>query len=261
MSGVAFADQSAAACVLEGVPDVQLLDTTGRPIPMQSSIDSLGTGPQVPALLQPGLPIPVEGQPKYGQGFVEFSWPSRSDQPDCTNVAVQAGSVRVVLPGGRGAFTLLMDPSRDVYPCAGPLGVSPFYNLAPPPPPETPPPGLSATLAVPTSVQVGSPLRYLVTLTNPAPTPVDLAANCVNYEEELFFGSIEAGNAPLGGKHVFALNCGPAGTLAPGGHATFEMLLPVPADAAAGTYELIWAFGVGNATGPPMTAQVKITVR
>lgn len=260
-SGVAFADQASTACVLDGVPDLQLLDTTGRPIPMQSSVDDLGPGPLVPALLQAGLPIPVEGQMKYGQGFVEFSWPSRSDLPNCPNVTVQVGSVRVVLPAARGSFTLLMDPSVDAYPCAGPLGVSPFYNLAPPPPPLPAPPELAVTLAVPSAVQAGSQLRYLVTLTNPSPTPLDLAANCVNYDEELFFGSTELGSPPLGGKHFFGLNCGPAGTLAPGGHAVFEMLLPVPAGAAPGTYELIWAFGLGNATGLPATAQVRVTAR
>lgn len=111
----------------------------------------------------------------------------------------------------------------------------------------TPPPALPAiAIEAPTSAKAGTALRYLVTLKNHTAQPINLMAMCPNYEEELFLDMV-GGSPPLGGQHLFMLNCKPAGTIPPGGRATFRMVLQIPPDATLGTYTLV--FGLGHWNG------------
>ncbi len=101
-------------------------------------------------------------------------------------------------------------------------------------------------MQVPNSGRVGVALPYLVTLTNDRPQALNLIALCPTYEEELF-ADITKGSPPLGGKHIYALNCGPAGSIPSGQAVTFQMVFLVPADAAPGKYTLFFGLGYWNA--------------
>lgn len=83
-------------------------------------------------------------------------------------------------------------------------------------------------------------------MTNDHQQALDLSALCPTYEEELF-ADIEKGSPPLGGKHIYALNCGPAGSIPAGASVTFQMVFLVPANAAPGKYTLVFMLGYWNA--------------
>ena len=73
------------------------------------------------------------------------------------------------------------------------------------------------------------------------------------------FADIVNGSPPLGGKHIYALNCGPVGTLAAGASVTFQMVfLQVPPDAAPGIYTLVFMLGYWNAMTSYTQASVTI---
>jgi hypothetical protein len=128
--------------------------------------------------------------------------------------------------------------------------VIPWVPLAPnltPPVQATPPPPLPGiALELPLNVRVGQPLEYRMTLTESRAQALDLVALCPTLEEELF-ADISTGKGPLGGKHLYSLNCKPVGTLKPGAHITFRMVFEVPADAAPGTYTFMFGLGYWNA--------------
>jgi hypothetical protein len=71
------------------------------------------------------------------------------------------------------------------------------------------------------------------------------------------FADIVRGSPPLGGKHIYALNCGEARPVQPGASVTFQMVFLVPPDAAPGSYTLTFGLGYWNA----MTSFAQATVR
>ncbi len=95
-------------------------------------------------------------------------------------------------------------------------------------------------------------LTFTVTLTNidAFDKPINFAFLCPSYVERLdvpdFSTSIET---------TRALNCEPAGTLAGGASATFEMRLAIPSGASPGTAGLVWQLGQ---RGPAAKAQFLI---
>jgi hypothetical protein len=131
-------------------------------------------------------------------------------------------------------------------------------NLTRPAQAIPPPPLPEISLELPLRAQVGQPLEYRVTLTESRSQPLDLVALCPTLEEELF-ADISTGKGPLGGKHVYSLNCKPVGTLKPGAHVTFRMVFKVPADAAPGTYTFTFGLGYWNAMTSLLQAPVTIS--
>jgi hypothetical protein len=147
-------------------------------------------------------------------------------------------------------------PSAQVIPW---IALAP--NLVPPSPSAkaSPPPPLPAmSLELPQSARIGQPLEYRMTLTESRSQALDLVALCPTFEEELF-ADITNGKGPLGGKHVYSLNCKPVGTLKPGAQVTFNMVFKVPADAAPGTYTLMFGLGYWNAITSVLETPVTIT--
>jgi hypothetical protein len=139
--------------------------------------------------------------------------------------------------------------------------VVPWMPLAPNltvPVQATPPYLPEFSLELPLRAQVGQPLEYRVTLTEVRAQPLDLVALCPTFEEELF-ADISSGSGPLGGKHVYSLNCKPVGTLKPGAQATFDIVFKVPADAAPGNYTLMFGLGYGNAISSVLETPLQIT--
>jgi hypothetical protein len=79
-----------------------------------------------------------------------------------------------------------------------------------------------------------------VTLTNESAydKPINLGFLCPSYVERLFLPG-----SPTGIETPLALNCAVASWLAGGASETFEMRLPIPPDASAGTATLVWQLG------------------
>jgi hypothetical protein len=134
-------------------------------------------------------------------------------------------------------------------------------NLVPPPQSVQagpPPPLPEISLELPQSARMGQPFEYRMTLTESRSQPLDLVALCPTFEEELF-ADISNGSGPLGGKHLYSLNCKPVGTLKPGAQVTFRMVFNVPADAAPGTYTFMFGLGYWNAMSRVLQVPVTIT--
>jgi hypothetical protein len=134
-------------------------------------------------------------------------------------------------------------------------------NLVPPSPsvqakPPLPLPAIS--LELPLSGRIGQPLEYRMTMTESQGQPLDLIALCPTVEEELF-ADIVNGSGPLGGKHIYSLNCKPVGTLKPGAQVTFNVVYKVTADAAPGNYTLMFGLGYWNAISSVLETPVTIT--
>ncbi|HEY6875869.1 MAG TPA: hypothetical protein VI384_05875, partial [Candidatus Dormibacteraeota bacterium] len=191
---------------------------------------------------------------KYGQASLTIDWVSQPEA--CSGQAgLSIASARIDVPGG-GALVVAVGAAPQGYPCAG-VGVDPFEGLAVPASAPPPPPVPAVKLSLPGAAIAGKSFSYIATLTNDTGAPMDLAAACPNYEEEMF-ADVVAGGPPLGGKHFYALNCAPAGTLAPGTSKRFQMMFNVPADAKPGTYTLIFALGLGNASEGDVETPVQV---
>jgi len=242
-------------CFVDGTPTLTVLDGAGKALPFALRAPFFPPEVTGPQLVSPGaLPEPPTAL-KYGQASLGIDWVS---QPEfCAGQAGVTIAEAVIGIAGGGSLTIALPASPQAYACQG-LGVGSFES--PPvyvePPPQPPLPSIKVTL--PTSPVAGKPFDYLVALTNNSKQPMNLAATCPNYEEELFADIIH-GSPPLGGKHLYQLNCSPAGTLAPGRSATFQMVLNVPADAKPGTYTLLFALGINNTTNRSVETPVQLT--
>ena len=190
-----------------------------------------------------------------GQASLTIDWISQPESCPGTS-AVLLNAALIAMPPG-GALIVEIPPEPAAFACAG-LGVGAFEGPYVPVEPSPPPPLPAISMQVPGTARVGRALPYLVTLSNDRSQPMDLVASCPTYEEELF-ADIVQGSPPLGGKHIYALNCGPAGAVKPGGSVTFQMVFLVPADAARGTYRLMFALGYWNAMSSYVEAPVTIT--
>jgi hypothetical protein len=163
----------------------------------------------------------------------------------------------IAIPAG-GIVEIPIPLEPAAYACAG-LGVgvfeAPYVPIQPGPPPPLP----AISMQVPAGGHIGQGLPYLVTLTNDGSQPTDFASLCPNYEEELFADIVHGSPPPLGGKHVYALNCGEAGPIQPGASVTFQMVFLVPRDAPPGMYTL--TFGLGYLNAMTSFAQAVVTLQ
>ncbi|HVH63051.1 MAG TPA: DUF4232 domain-containing protein [Candidatus Dormibacteraeota bacterium] len=237
----AFSASGSKACVLDGMPSVALLDPSGADLGFRARAAFAPASVPGPALVEPGpKPEPHTGL-KFGQAGFNIDWISQPEACPGQNGSVPAAA-RIQVPTG-GVLTIPIPTEPAGYPCQG-VGVSTFEGPASPAPaPVVPPLPTIASLGAPATANAGPQFEFTVTLTNDNQSPLDLVANCPNYEEELF----GADGTPLGGKHFYKLNCGPAGTLAVGQSARFQMRLDVPKTATPGTYRLVFMLGFWNA--------------
>lgn len=240
LTSFAFATSATAACFLDGMPAVTLLDSSGRDLGFAQRAAFAPAVVSGPVLVNPG-PKPEEHQGlKFGEAGLTIDWVSQPEPCPGQNGSTIAAA-RIQLPtGGSDSVSIPQEPAG--YACAG-VGVSSFEGpaaeVAAPQPPALP----SIAVNAPSSAKAGHRFEYIVTLTNDTQAPMDLAAICPNYEEEL----ITTGGFPLGGKHFYKLNCAPAGTLATGKSAKFQMLLDIPANTDSGDYRLVFMLGFWNA--------------
>ena len=253
MTAFRFTSVGAGSCYLDGTPSVGLVDSNRNIVAIKQRAPYMPTQLPGRALVQPGpMPSPLTAL-KLGQASLTIDWIS---QPEfCQGAgAVLPAEALIAIPSG-GILTIEIPLEPAAYACAG-LGVGAFEGPPIPIQPSPPPPLPAISMQVPSTARVGHALPYLVTLTNDRSEALDLVAHCPTYEEELFADLIR-GSPPLGGKHIFALNCGPTGGLAPGASITFQMVfLQIPPRTAPGDYTLVFALGYWNA----MTAWVKAPV-
>jgi hypothetical protein len=230
-------------CYLDGTPSVGLLDSIGHPIAFRER--ALFYRPSQPGriLVEAGRePTPNTGL-KLGEAGVEIDWATQGDNCPGAQPIVPAEALVAIPAGGVIGMTIPVGPGA--YVCEG-LGVGAFEGPNVPIPSSPVPPLPAISMQVPSTVPAGNALHYLVRLTNDRKQALDLVALCPTYEEELF-ADVVKGSPPLGGKHIFSLNCRPAGVLKPGSSVTFQMVFMVPADAARGKYELVFMLGYWNA--------------
>ncbi len=252
-TGFGFAGLGPGSCYLDGTPSVGLLDSKGRTIPFRQH------GPFLPPL-QPGRTLVEPGQAptpqsalKLGQAGLEIDWVTQPEACSPGAHPVVPTDALIAIPAG-GVMDIRIPPEPAAYVCQG-LGVGAFEGPYVPVEASSPPALPAVSLNVPRSVRVGQSLQYLVTLKNTGNHALDLVALCPTFEEELFADLVN-GSPPLGGKHIYSLNCGPVGDLKTGAAATFQMIFKVPGDAAPGTYTLVFMLGYWNA----MTSDSKVAV-
>lgn len=254
--GIRLVGLSGGPCFLDGTPAVGLLDSSGHAIAFRQ-LPPFGVPPQPgPALIEPG-PTPTPGLGlKVGQADLTIDWVTQPEAcPPGTQPVVPAKAL-VAIPAG-GILTVAIPPEPAAYLCSG-VGVASFEGPYVPVQPSPPPPLPAISMQVPSTGRAGAALPYLVTLTNDHMQALDLSVLCPTYEEELIPGDLQKGGPPLGGKHLYALNCGPVGLISPGGAVTFQMVFLVPAEAAAGKYTLFFGLGYWNAISSYSQAAVTL---
>ncbi len=165
---------------------------------------------------------------------------------------------RSTLPAGGAALTAHCTGSaRRIH--LRRLGIGSFQGPVPvaAEPPLLPLPAV--TMQTPSTVRAGGDLVYEVTLTNAGPIPIDLIKNCPDFGQDVFVGDI-TGGPPVGMKPAFQLNCGPAGTIQPGEHFTFEIRLALPRDLTPGAYTLFFTVGYPwSEMTTPTSARLTVT--
>jgi hypothetical protein len=254
IASFAFAGTGAGDCFVDGTPTLSVLDSTGNALPFAARAPFFPPEVTGPQLVGPG-PVPEPHVAlKYGQASLTIDWVSQPEA--CPGQGGVTIAKVVIAIGGGGSLTIALPPVPQAYACQG-LGVGSFES----PPIQTavtPPPALPAVqVRIQSAATAGKSFEYLVTLTNDTKQPINLAVTCPNYEEELF-ADIVHGSPPLGGKHFYKLNCAPAGTLASGARATFQMIFAVPADAKPGTYTLVFGLGFSNGISNPVERPVEV---
>jgi len=256
-ASVLFGNQSATACVLQGVPAVQLFDSAGHQIPLTNTV-AQGM-PSDPVLVQSGTADVQAHIPRAGIAYVEMDWQTHDGAGfPCAPIPKEGTSVAVSLPGGGSLRTAVSDAmSRwsSIAPCYGRLAVSAFQHWPAPEASPTPNPLESLTIRIeaPSSVTPGSVLRYTVTLQNTGSQPVVFPADCPIYLQWA------ADSTRAFAKDLHILNCRPVGSIAPAQSVRFAMQMTVPSGTQPGQYDLRWQF-VGMAGFGVRQGKATVTV-
>lgn len=253
LTSVGFASRGQAPCELDGTPSVTLFDASGGRLPFADRAPFFPNQLSGPALVDPG-PVPVLGDVKIGEAFLTLDWVTQPEA--CPGIPpASIGGARIITPDG-DSLTVALPQEPDGYACQG-VGVGNFEDLPLPDNSSPPEPAPQPAIIAPATIKAGAQLRYVVSLANEGTLPIDLHTQCFNYDEELFVNP-EQGTPPLGGKHLYRLNCATAGILAPGHPMKFAMVIDVPANAAPGSYTLVFNLGDGNAMTRSTRAEVTV---
>jgi hypothetical protein len=240
-ASILFGNRSNSACVLQGVPAVQLIDSGGHQIPLTTR-PAEGLPPAGPVLVQPGTADVQPYVSRAGIAYVGIEWQTHDGAGlACLPTPREATAVVVSFTGGgsspRVAVSDAMARWSSIAPCYGQVAVSAFQSWPSPVASSANPlDSLTIRIDAPTSVTPGSVLRYSVTLQNTGSQPVVFPADCPVYLE----WASDATRAFAKEPHI--LNCRPAGSIAPGQSVRFAMQIPVPAGTQPGPYDLRWQF-------------------
>ena len=251
----AFAGVSPASCYLQGAPAVGLVDANDQAIAISQRPPFMPPLQRGPAVVDPGPPPTPNTAVKIGEAGLVVDWVTQPEGCPGSTPVVPAKAL-IAIPAG-GILSVGIPSGPPAYMCQG-LGVGVFEGPYVPVQASPPPPLPAISLELPHSARAGQSLEYLMTLTESRGQPLDLVALCPTYDEELY-ADIVHGSPPLGGKHVYSLNCAPAGTLRPGASITFRLVLKVPSDAAPGDYTFAFGLGYWNAMSRVLQTSVTIT--
>lgn len=192
------------------------------------------------------LAVPTAVSANTNQGPVSFD-PSRAPQDTLTLTPGDVVAVQVLAPGDCAAaevdstsFTFTFAQGAVPVPdakipvqCGGTL--VDFHNTEPGQSDALPPAAsdLQATLtSLPSSASAGAAVRFVVTLTNPTDSDIDLSKTCPSYTESL------KGINGSGG--VYQLNCAQAPVVPARGAVKFAMQLTTPAGTPPGRQFVTW---------------------
>jgi hypothetical protein len=243
---VIFTNHGSAACQLQGIPRVRLLDRSGQVLPPLPT--AMDIADETPVELSPGV-RDGGGVTPAAAGQAQLTVFMRSD------LCLPRPSVKldIVLPSAAGE--LAPDWSRPAYQgvdCSQGFFVSPFVSAIPPSPAPFPSPDFTLEYILPASVAIGETLKYKVVLTNVSGRDIRFTT-CPSYLEFL------KGAAFLRGRYL--LNCRPVGVFKSGETVTFAMELPIVAtnsDGCADPSCLEWIRPGPNSfewvIGPPFVA-------
>jgi len=257
---IVLRNRGASRCYLEGFADVTVFSRDGRVLAQVAGLTGRGTyfdvWHGVPVLMELDTPTfsttsnpgPHAIPGVRGQALMNLSWYDYRT-PQAANVAVDlptdAGRLIVPFP-----FKAAVSQACESQGTVGltPLSRGPFSPSGFDPPSEFLFVEVVITMQAPASVRHGSTLAYFVTLTNASHTVYSLET-CPDYVETV---DGKLANAS------YQLNCGPMDHIAPGGGATFEMRIDVPASAPRGSYLLTWGLIDGRIN--PNSAETTIEI-
>jgi hypothetical protein len=230
---VRFRNVSTSTCLLAGYPKV-VATAPGR-APVLGTPGSFFDGGH-PANMAPG------GVTLLGLETDTYC----AARPDGGGGSPSSRRFSIALRGG--GWTSVRSPTAGGLDLTCGLRLTQFFDPQyPQPEPSYPLSALAATLDLPATAPVGSPLDYVVTLHNSSRHAVDLTP-CPGY--------VEAATTPTPTKLAYALNCAPVGAIAAGHSVRFAMVLPLPADTPAGALKIVWALRVPNVLA---TGTVRVT--
>jgi hypothetical protein len=225
-------------CTLAGRPELLYTEPgTGTRIAQTSPVDyfAAAAANATPATIDPG----------------ESAWLDLETYGGCfTN----PGQAHVILTGN-----VLRLADGSVVPLASTLdatcgiGMSEWFRPTPEAAmlPWTP---LVVTITAPATARMGQPLEYVVTLSNPADTPIAITP-CPNYTQTL-----ASQGATIGGGVTRQLNC-VVDTVPGRGAVQFEMRLSVPSGFMDDhRVSLQWALSFGDSAEPMPSATVFLTL-
>jgi hypothetical protein len=253
---IVFRDRASTDCVVEGYPDLSVLDASGRVLAAVKGSVGEGTdipnGPVVPILARAGTPALrfVDGlvPSVAGQLLVNLSW------YDCTRP--RATTLVVELPTGGGHLRMPFPESAGYYMLCDTDHSYRALNRGPFSPAGIEwPPDLhryikaSVTIDPPAPVKAGAPLVFYVTVANQ--DTIDYVLDpCPDYV------------SILGRKAVvmdYRLNCAPVGRIPPGASVKFQMRMDTPKELQPGEYRLEWSIADSRLTSVVTTVQVEMT--
>lgn len=240
--GIAVTNVSTSACVLDGPPYLVVIKATKTTMPTTySGINKKGPGggpPPGPGLLEPG-----------DRGTWWLFW-----QNWCGGRGLVPTTLLVTLPDKGGVIVATQDPSTvrlglggkprcDAPNSPSTLNALAFEYLPPEPPQPSPGQQASTTITGPPTAMAGQDVIFTVAITNLSPKAAILDP-CPTYTE----------NIKVAGLHLkppadrsYAVNCAAIGhEVAPGATIVLEMHYPIPATAAPGPAELVWAMDPGG---------------
>jgi len=228
-----FVNKSSTPCILTGFPRVVATEP-GKPALM--AVDGgFFVGQEVSATMSPGssATLSLETERDCNARYaVPNSWPT-----------LIYHTATVAIPGG-GSVALhdTFDVECGLF--TGQFGVNqpqPEYT-------QSPIDGATAQIELPTAVDAGTTLQYVIDLTNPTANNLVLAP-CPSYQQ----GIGEGGKDPL------KFNCPAVRLLLAHQTQRFAMQLPIPADYPTGQAEVYW--NVAATTDPYIGARGSVDVR
>jgi hypothetical protein len=222
--------KGSVVCLLEGGPQVSLLDASGAVL--GSGVG--GDGPPPPAVLRPGLAKQPSAAPSNGPLGPElvpgYAYSSIDVSGYCDPVH-PAAAIDVAFPDGTHfKFPVPTLPVASCTSIMGQLiGEGWFQSVDRPQPTTLPASSLQPIVSLPQRAVVGQVMHFTVALVNNYEVPISLDP-CPGYTIRV---TILTSSGHEDGQLVkaYTLNCGPVGTIAPKGSMSFDMQISIPADA------------------------------